>query len=170
MAGPSIALHINCHLPSFSLPFFLPTACLAGKVTRYPPYTYDRYLETAFAKKHWLLTWAHKLTKSRKKTWHFCHHFMSFSFTLSVSLSYIHFEIQDWLITSCEESHNAFLIMTRHLLTILWWWLTRHSCDQAVLQLCILLTPAPILPLLNLKLNSAPQRWADMLTPPPYST
>jgi hypothetical protein len=34
-----------------------------------------KVLKTAFADKHWLLTWAHKLTKTRRKIWLLCLHF-----------------------------------------------------------------------------------------------
>jgi hypothetical protein len=33
--------------------------------------------ETAFAEKHQLLTWAHELTKSRRKAWHPCFYVVS---------------------------------------------------------------------------------------------
>jgi hypothetical protein len=39
--------------------------------------------ETAFAKKHWVLTWAHEFTKHRRKAWHLC---LLSSFALNRSL------------------------------------------------------------------------------------
>jgi hypothetical protein len=37
----------------------------------------NSYLRTVFAKEHWLFTWAHELTKSRRKAWHLSLHFVS---------------------------------------------------------------------------------------------
>jgi hypothetical protein len=40
----------------------------------------------AFAEKHRLFTWTHKLIKNRRKTWHFHLHFAPVGFALSHSL------------------------------------------------------------------------------------
>jgi hypothetical protein len=46
-------------------------------------YIYNIYLETVYAKKHWLFTWAAKVTKSRIKAWHICLHFAPVSLVLN---------------------------------------------------------------------------------------
>jgi hypothetical protein len=38
---------------------------------------HKRNLETAFATKHWLLTWAQNLPESRRRAWYSCLHFIS---------------------------------------------------------------------------------------------
>jgi hypothetical protein len=81
--------------------------------------SYNRYLETAFAKMHFLITWAHTLTRKSIKAW--CPSFISHVFTLSCHFAVTLESRKDRTdgYTSCDKNGNYlpapsdFLIMTR---------------------------------------------------------
>jgi hypothetical protein len=131
-----------------------------------------RYVN-GFAKKHWLLTWAHKLTKSRRKPWHSCLHFVSvFADTLQSPWVPERTGLIDNMFTrrdgeNCPKREHRCLLRTA-ITTILepsenkdW-----HNDQQATLwpglfSRAYLPLPAPVLPLCKAKAHVCTPKMAE---------